>query len=110
MTATAVAFIQAGNIDEAVPLLEAALRAEPANLSALNARAVTHASAGQFAKALDLLERSRAANPDHPLTWINLGATYEAQGQPDRAKAAYREAVRHQPDSSEARRRLNSLQ
>lgn len=109
MTALAVRLILAGKPAEAAKLLEQALKIEPANLSALNALAIHHASAGRFDEALALLARARAANPDHPLTWINAGVTHEALGDRREAEAAYREAIRHQPDSSEARRRLAAL-
>jgi len=109
MTALAVALLRAGEQNEAVAFLQRALLAEPRNLSALNALAVHHAAHGRYAPALDLLQRARTANPDHPLTWINLGVTFEAQGRRAEAEAAYRQAIRHQPDSSEARRRLQAL-
>ncbi|MCC6536549.1 MAG: tetratricopeptide repeat protein [Bryobacterales bacterium] len=110
MTALAVALLrEGGQAKEAVDLLRRALKAEPRNLSALNALAVHHAASGRYAPALALLQRARAANPDHSLTWINLGVTFEAQGRRADAESAYREAVRHQPDSSEARRRLQAL-
>jgi cytochrome c-type biogenesis protein CcmH/NrfG len=110
MTALAVALLrQGGQEKEAVALLQRALKTEPRNLSALNALAVHHAASGRYAPAFDLLHRARTANPDHPLTWINLGVTFEAQGRRAEAESAYREAIRHQPDSSEARRRLQAL-
>lgn len=108
-TALAVRLMLGGKAAEAAPLLADALKIEPANLSALNALAIHHASAGRFDEALALLERARAANPDHPLTWINLGVTREALGERREAEAAYREAIRHQPDSTEARRRLAAV-
>lgn len=110
MTALAVSLLRTGGPEkEAVALLQRALQAEPGNLSALNALAVHHAANGRYTPALALLQRARTSNPDHPLTWINLGVTLEAQGRGDEAAAAYREAIRHQPDSSEARRRLQAM-
>ena len=67
------------------------------------------ATGGKLDRALSLLEKSRAANPDHPLTWLNLGVTWEAKQDRARAAACYREAIRLQPDFLEARHRLNAL-
>jgi cytochrome c-type biogenesis protein CcmH/NrfG len=51
------------------------------------------------------LRRAVADNPDHALSWTNLGVTLEAVGDSKGARDAYSEAIRLQPDSSEARRR-----
>lgn len=104
------ALMRFGKRTEAVRLLEKARAAGPRNPAVLNALAVHHATQGRLAKAIELLEKARASNPDHPLTWINLGVSHEAMGSADRALKAYLEAIRLQPDSSEARRRLASLQ
>jgi len=103
------ALMRFGKREEALPFLRRALARHSGNVVALNALAVHEATAGRLEPAWRLLEQARRARPEHPLTWINLGVTYEAQGARDRAEAAYREAIRHQPDSSEARRRLAAL-
>jgi Flp pilus assembly protein TadD len=95
--------------DEAMKILNRALKSAPTNPAALNALAVIHGTRGRIDQALALLQTSAEANPDHPLTWLNLGVTWEARGDPARAESAYREAIRHQPDYSEARHRLATL-
>jgi cytochrome c-type biogenesis protein CcmH/NrfG len=59
----------------------------------------------RFDKSLVQLRRAVADNPDHALSWINLGATLAAAGHTDEAIQAYSEAIRLQPDSQEARHR-----
>ncbi len=110
LAALGEALMRFGKRTEAVRLLEKARAAGPRNVAVLNALAIHHATEGRLPKAMELLEQARAAKPDHPLTWINLGVTHEAMGSADKARSAYLEAVRLQPDSSEARRRLAALQ
>lgn len=109
LAALGEALMRFGKREEALPFLRRARKADPGNLTALNALAVYEAIGGRLKAALALLEQARAANPDHPLTWINLGVTHEAMGDRGKAEAAYREAIRHQPDSADARRRLAAL-
>ena len=49
------------------------------------------------------------SNPDLPLAWLNLGVSLEQKGQLDAAEAAYREAIRVQPDFDRAHGHLASL-
>lgn len=103
------ALMRFGKPAEALPVLQRARKADPGNVVVLNALAVYEATRGRLPAAMRLLETARAADPDHPLTWINIGVTREALGDRTGAEAAYREAIRHQPDSSGARRRLGAL-
>jgi len=104
------ALLREGDRVSARPPLESALRLNSTHPVALNALAVLHATEGRLDQALALLESSRVANPDHPLTWLNLGVTWEAKGDPGRSAQCYREAIRHQPDFAEARHRLAAIQ
>jgi tetratricopeptide (TPR) repeat protein len=99
------ALMRLGKRAEALPVLERARGSIPA----LNALAVLHATEGRLDRALALLKNAQAIDPEHPLTLINLGVTMEALGRPDEAANSYREAIRIQPDSAEARRRLAAL-
>jgi tetratricopeptide (TPR) repeat protein len=96
--------------DEALPVLGQALRLDPGHAGALNTLAVALATRGEYKRAITLLNRARQAHPEHSLTWANLGVTYQAMGNLDKAREAYLEAIRLQPDFSEARARLASLQ
>jgi len=96
--------------DESIAVLERALRLDQGHAGALNTLAVTLAMKRQYGKAVELLRRSTVAHPDHSLTWFNLGVTYQEMGRGEEAQTAYREAIRLQPDLSEARARLAALQ
>ena len=60
-------------------------------------------------EAARLLDSAMQINPDEPLTWLNLGVARQALGQKSGAEAAYREAIRLQPDFTRARQYLDQL-
>lgn len=95
---------------EAAGVLERALRLEPAHPGASNTLGVLAAMNRQYAKAIDILLRAAKQHPDHSLTWFNLGVTYQEMERLDDARQSYREAIRLQPDFSEARARLATLE
>ena len=99
------ALLRSQAADQAVGVLEKAVRLDPAYTDARNHLAVAYALLGRLDDALDQLRRAVADNPDHALSWTNLGVTLEAVGDSKGARDAYSEAIRLQPDSSEARRR-----
>ncbi|MEZ5402680.1 MAG: tetratricopeptide repeat protein [Bryobacteraceae bacterium] len=105
LAALADALMREGRHEEALPVIDKVLKADPDHVTALNGLAVYHGMRGRTEQALAILERARAADPDHPLTWINLGVAHEALGDRALALDRYNEAVRLQPDSQEARRR-----
>jgi tetratricopeptide (TPR) repeat protein len=110
LAALGEALLREGNRPAARRTLEKALRVDRTHPVTLNALAVLHASEGRLDRALTLLDASRKANPDHPLTWLNLGVTWEAKGDRTRAAQCYREAIRLQPDFAEARHRLAAIE
>jgi len=103
------ALMRSGSHEAGRKVLQDVLRSDAGNVAALNGLAVFEGIRGRPAAALRLLEQARAADPDHPLTWINLGVAYEALGNHRQALASYDEAVRLQPDSAQARRRRQAL-
>jgi hypothetical protein len=100
------ALFRLGQGEEAIPVLEKALRLAPNHVGALNTLAVARAAAGLHREAIALLDHARLMHPDHSLTWVNLGVTYNAMGERAKAIAAFREAIRLQPDFAEARSKL----
>jgi tetratricopeptide (TPR) repeat protein len=89
---------------EVAPILARAVTAD-----ALQTLAVSYAVQGHHQRAKELLERALLRNPDHTLSWINLGITLDAMKDQVKALAAFEEAVRLQPDSSEARQYVQHL-
>lgn len=85
----------------------ATLQAAPRTPDVLNALANAYARVSRFEDALKALEQALKLDPESPTTHLNLGVCYQALGQSSRARAAYQEALRLQPDLERARRYLS---
>ncbi|QDS98336.1 tetratricopeptide repeat protein [Adhaeretor mobilis] len=96
----------AGNKVEAVRLARAAVRLRPnaANIH-LNAAAVLMGS-GDLEAARELLEPLVAKNSKEFQPAADLAFVYDRQGNPEKADAMYREAIRRQPSLAEPRQQL----
>ena len=101
--------IETGRAPEAMRLLESALREGSRDVAIRNTLAVLYGARNRFPDALRLLEDALQLNPDEPLTWLNAGVAWQATGQKNRAEAAYREAIRLQPEFIRARQYLDAL-
>ena len=89
--------------------MEKAVRLNPRDTNALGYLAVAEGVLGNLKKSLEILQGAVISNPDHALCWINLGITHEAIGDLTSALLDYDEAIRLQPDSSDARHRRNGI-
>jgi Flp pilus assembly protein TadD len=76
---------RAGSYEHARKDLRSVLQLEGNQVTGLNGLAVYEGMNARSQAALRLLEQARAADPDHPLTWLNLGVAYETLGQPRQA-------------------------
>ncbi|MBI3472055.1 MAG: tetratricopeptide repeat protein [Candidatus Solibacter usitatus] len=129
------AYRRAGNLERAVRSYRQALEREPDSAKLLRALgdallrqgktrlatgylerardklslAIAYGQQGRVEDSLRLLREAVEENPDAPLAWLNLGVTLEQAGKSAEAEAAYREAIRVQPDFTEARHHLNKL-
>ncbi len=101
--------LRLGRPQDAVPVLQKAVRLDPMHTDSRTYLGVAHAVQGNHKEAIAQLRRAVADNPDHSLAWTNLGVTLEAVGDRKGAWEAYTEAIRLQPDSAEARRRRAQL-
>jgi tetratricopeptide (TPR) repeat protein len=107
--ATGELLIQMGQWEEAMQLLQSALRDGSRDVSVRNTLAVLYGSRNRFPDAVRLLEDALQLKADEPLTWLNAGVAWQATGQTNRAEAAYREAIRLQPEFTRARQYLEAL-
>jgi cytochrome c-type biogenesis protein CcmH/NrfG len=63
-----------------------------------------------YAGAIALLEKYTAANPEDDEGFYILGQTYERTDQKDKAVAAYQQALKVNPNFSEAKQALEEIQ
>jgi tetratricopeptide (TPR) repeat protein len=90
----ALAYISLQRGDWARPELEKLAATQPANNSYQYWLARLDYDAGQYAAAIRRLEEVVTRDPQFVRAFDNLGLCYEAQNQPEKAIARYREAVR----------------
>jgi tetratricopeptide (TPR) repeat protein len=107
--------IMTGAVDEAIPLLEKAIRLgsrDPTLFLWSYRIAVAHLLQSRTDDAIVWLEKSRRANPGFPSTRFALAAAYGLKGETDRAAAELVEAQRLDGTdrfSTIPRARINSL-
>ncbi len=103
------AYIMTGQHKRALPLLERACQAEPDNSMAwinLGAAYLGNpllSTARQQDRAIAAFERSLELNPTAPSVHYNLGLIYVDRGDAVRARAAFVQALRVDPEDQDAR-------
>jgi FkbM family methyltransferase len=94
---------------EARPLLEAILAAQPAHAEANNLLGVMLLDEGDRAAARARFEQALATRPNFPAAHNNLGNIHLADGELDEAAHRYRTALSHRPDYVEALTNLGAV-
>jgi len=90
----------AGQLTEALALLQAAVAAEP-NLDALNALGIAYARSGRPGDALSTFTRSLEIDPGNAMTHENIGAVHLDSGRLADARQAFERALASNPASSQ---------
>ncbi|HEU0122605.1 MAG TPA: tetratricopeptide repeat protein [Bryobacteraceae bacterium] len=98
-----------GNTAGAAALLEPAVRRQPDDTRLLNSLAVAYVARMQVREAMALLTRAVTLRAEEPISWLNLGVCREAGGDKAGAAAAYRTALRLQPELARARQFLERV-
>ncbi|MFQ5775321.1 MAG: tetratricopeptide repeat protein [Kiloniellaceae bacterium] len=94
----ALAFLQAGQPQEALRLYRQVLKIHPDHADALNLSGIAAFQLGNIERALELIRKAVAARPDHVDANNNLGNVLKASGRLDEAEAAYRRALEIMPE------------
>ena len=68
--------LEQGKGQEAIPILERAVRLQTDSVPALINLGGAYIVTGKHKKAIPLLEQARDSEPDNAMIWINLGAAY----------------------------------
>lgn len=105
----AVKALQQGNPAVAIDILDTVIAQNPAYMEALNKRATAYYLTGDYAKSRADIDRVLAAEPRHFGALAGLGMVLEAQGDDRGALAAYRAALRVDPQMDEVRRAADEL-
>jgi predicted O-linked N-acetylglucosamine transferase (SPINDLY family) len=89
----AVALHAQGRLNEALPLYQRALAADPNHVEALTLAGGALTQAGQIETALQLLQRAVQLKPNSPQAFAHLGAAWRRAGRPANATAAFERAL-----------------
>jgi tetratricopeptide (TPR) repeat protein len=92
---------QAGRLAEAQACYRRVLAAQPRHADALHLLGVASSQAGRSDLAVELI-RQAIKQRGQPVFYFNLGNALRQQRQPNEAVAAYRDAIRIEPDYAEA--------
>jgi tetratricopeptide (TPR) repeat protein len=95
-------FVENGQFEEAIGEYEAALAAEPDNVSVMINLGVAYYNTGQFQQAVTQYQRALDIAPDEADVHSNLAATYVQVGDLETALQEYQAAVALQPDLAQA--------
>jgi tetratricopeptide (TPR) repeat protein len=93
---TALEHYQAGQVPQAVAIVQQMLQAEPSHPDALHFLGVISLQGGNTAGAVELIGKAIRAKPNS-LMHYNLGLALRVQGKLDEAAASYRKAIALQP-------------
>lgn len=99
-----------GKLDEVRPLVAEILKSNPDDLEAATADALLQMDRGHPAAAAERLEILINKHPDNSTLHFHRGRALLRKGDPDKAGASWREAMRLAPAASEPRLALARLQ
>ncbi len=98
-----------GRLDDARLLYQQMVETDPATFTGWYGLGQIEFEAGRFQDAEDHLKRASSIEPTSTLPHLLLGHLYERQKRPDLAKAAWRTALRFDPEHQEAHQLLGRL-
>lgn len=99
-------YIQRGQFDQAIIILERALQADPFNVDTFVNLAIAHMQRGRLERAEDLLLTAVQIRPDIAVSHINIGLLYILWGRYDQAAEHLQIAVQRMPDNPSVRNNL----
>ena len=94
-------YAEEGKMEDALPLLRAAVDEQPASDVAHANLGSTYYKMGRDADALRELEQATKLNPDNAATQQSLGELWMRKKQPDQAARAFAAALRLRPDDAD---------
>jgi Tfp pilus assembly protein PilF len=100
--ASALAYHQAGRLQEAEQIYRQVLALEPQNPHAWRLLGVVANQAGRPDVAIQCLENALKVSPEYSEAHCALGTAFQAIGRRDEALACFRRAIEIKPSSSEA--------
>lgn len=103
LTVRGLALAALNRIDECRRTLERASELDPEQPLALKTLAAVYFSRNETARGLDLLKQAAILDPEDFRPWFAAGDVYRRQENAERAKEAFRQALRRRADHHESR-------
>jgi hypothetical protein len=97
-----VALYQRGRIDEALPLLQAAVAAVPGEAEFHNNLGLALAAAERHGEAIAEYRRALELRPEHVIAWSNLGLALQVDNRLEESIDAFRRALAFDPGFAQA--------
>lgn len=97
---SALQFLRAGRLDEALAALRQARAADPENARVMNTLGRVLMEQGKLEEAIQAFEEAVELKPDYPGALYNLAEALAASGDVERARDLRREAARYRQESS----------
>ena len=91
-------YIKEGRPEDAIPLIEQALRHNPKDIDSILNLGVALSRLGHEEQAMKQYQKALEIDPDQPEVYSNIGATLARQGRYDKAVPYYRKALEIKPD------------
>ncbi len=101
-----VIYTQRGQFDQAIALLEQALKVDASSVETYNNLATAYIQKGMLDKAEEMLNTSLQIHPDYEIAYLNLGLLNLLRGRYDAAADYYERAVEKVPNDPNPRNNL----
>jgi tetratricopeptide (TPR) repeat protein len=101
--------LDAGQIAEAIRLLEPYQDAHSASAEVYNLLGIAYGRSGDSDRAVTMFQEYARLAPNRPQAFNNLGAAYLQSGNPEKAQSAFRQALKLDPTNTGALYNLGSL-
>jgi Tfp pilus assembly protein PilF len=105
----ALTLLRRGELEQAIPLMESLLAANPGDPNILYNLAMAYSDRGRVDEAIELLSRAVDADPENANILVALGAARQRNGEPSEALEVLRDAVALDPANSYAHRNLGGI-
>ena len=101
--------LQSGSSEQAIHLLEEAMREDPADIEPRELLGIAYAAKGDYPRSIEILETAVRLRPNNASILYNLGTAYRKAVQIDKAADAFQNVLKLDPNHTSAKGALRSI-
>ncbi len=105
----ALTLLRRGELEQAIPLMESLLVANPEDPDVLYNLGMAYSDTGRLEDAIELLSQAVETDPENANAFVALGVAHQRNGESSEALIALRSAVALDPANSHAHRNLGGI-